>query len=90
MNYSLKSSDKKDTKQNSQNVQNGGRTDDLFGRSNDLSDQRQSLFKDKDDKKDADENTFFNYKIPWDLTFVYSLTYNNARRENLIGNNSLV
>lgn len=90
MNYSLKSSDKKDTKQSNQNVQNGGRADDLFGRSNDLSDQRQSLFKDKDDKKDADENTFFNYKIPWDLTFVYSLTYNNARRENLIGNNSLM
>jgi lipopolysaccharide assembly outer membrane protein LptD (OstA) len=91
MNYSLKSKDKKETKKDSQNVQNGGREDDLFGRNNDLSNQRQSLFdKDKDKSKDKKPDEFFHTKTPWDLTFAYSLTYANARRENQIGSNSLM
>jgi hypothetical protein len=91
MNYSLKSKDK-ENKKDSQNVQNGGREDDLFGRNADLSNQRQSLFdKDKDDStKDKKPDAFFHTKIPWDLTFAYSLTYSNAKRENTIGTNSLM
>ena len=42
-------------KSKSQNELNGGRADDLFGRSTDLNDNRQSLF---DDKKDDLRSTF--------------------------------
>ncbi len=90
MNYSLKSKDKKDTKKDSQNVQNGGREDDLFGRNADLSNQRQSLFDKDDKKKEKESDPFFSSKIPWDLTFAYSLTYSNIRRENEIAANSLM
>src|SRR5690606_42129735 len=33
---------------------------------------------------------FYNNSLPWNLTIAYSLTYNNARRNNEISNNSLM
>jgi hypothetical protein len=88
VNYSLSNADKKDKKKkDSQNEQNGGRNDDLYGRNTDLSNQRQSLFnKDDEDKKPDD---FFHSKIPWDLSFAYSLTYSNNNRENTFSTNTL-
>ncbi len=88
VNYSISSADKKDKKKkDTQNEQNGGRNDDLYGRNTDLSNQRQSLFnKDDDDKKPDD---FFHSKIPWDLSFAYSLTYSNNNRENSFSTNTL-
>lgn len=95
VNYSLKSTDalfggSPDKKEDEvdQNVQNGGRADDLFGRSVDLADRQKSMFDDK--KPEKTKTSFYNSEIPWDLTLAWSLTYNNARRTSEITNNSLM
>ena len=92
INYSLTSSDSSDENTaKSQNELNGGRADDLFGRSTDLNDNRQTLFDDtKKDEKDNTENEYYNTKLPWDLQFAYSITYNNNNRQSEISNNSLM
>ncbi|MFT5754527.1 MAG: lipopolysaccharide assembly outer membrane protein LptD (OstA) [Flavobacterium sp.] len=92
INYSLTSSGSDGSKKTkSQNELNGGRPDDLFGKAADLSDNRQSLFdKDKDDKEENKTAEFYNNKIPWDLQFAYSITYNNSNRQSEISNNSLM
>ncbi|MEG1266899.1 MAG: putative LPS assembly protein LptD, partial [Myroides sp.] len=95
VNYSLASTDPlfggspnpEDDKEN-QNIQNGGRGDDLFGQSVDLADRQKSMFDDK--KREKTKTSFYNTEIPWDLTLAWSLTYNNARRTSEITNNSLM
>lgn len=94
LNYSLASTDPifggtPDKNDQDPNVQNGGRGDDLFGQSVDLADRQKSMF-DKDDKDERPKTVFYNSDIPWDLTFAWSLTYNNARRTSEITNNSLM
>lgn len=94
LNYSLKSTDplfggSPDPKdEQDQNIQNGGRGDDLFGQSVDLADRQKSMFDEKDRKET--KTSFYNTDIPWDLTLAWSLTYNNARRTSEITNNSLM
>ena len=90
MNYAISSKDyKKDSKKTEENTKTGARADDLFGQNQDFSNPRTSLFKDDDESK-KDESTFFNSKIPWDLTFAYSLTYANEKRDNIFNTNSLM
>lgn len=94
VNYSLASTDPlfggspKREDEVDQNVQNGGRGDDLFGQSVDLADRQKSMFDDK--KREKPKTSFYNTEIPWDLTLAWSLTYNNARRNSEISNNSLM
>ncbi len=95
VNYSLASTDPlfggslnpEDDEQN-QNIQNGGRGDDLFGQSVDLADRQKSMF--DESKRKETKTSFYNTEIPWDLTFAWSLTYNNASRNSEITNNSLM
>lgn len=89
LNYSISNKEKSKKEDNSQNTRNGGREDDLFGRSNDLNDQRKSQF-DGSEEKDNEITEFFNAKLPWDMTLAYSLTYGNAMRENKIIGNSIM
>jgi lipopolysaccharide assembly outer membrane protein LptD (OstA) len=65
----------------------GGRTDDLFGRSNSFGDQRGLR---QDDNEDPAESTNYGNKLPWDLRLAYTVTYNNSNRQNDITNNSLM
>jgi lipopolysaccharide assembly outer membrane protein LptD (OstA) len=92
LNYSLSSKGKDDPKQekNVQGQRNGGRDDDLFGTNTDLGDSRRGLF--NDDETDGEDiiSEFFNSKLPWDMTFAYSLTYGNNNRENKIIGNSIM
>ena len=91
INYSLSSEGNKKGNQNEQGVRNGGREDDLFGTNTDLSDRRQSQFNDDDIEDDKDKpSEFYNAKLPWDLTFAYSLTYGNNNREKKITGNSVM
>ena len=92
INYSLTSSGSDGNNKNkTQNELNGGRPDDLFGKATDLNDNRQSLFdKDKDDKDENESTEFYKTKLPWDLQFAYSVTYNNSNRQSEISNNSLM
>ncbi len=79
------------SKTSEQNVQNGGREDDLFGVGADLSDNRQSLFgKDKEDEKKDGNSEWYNTKLPWNLRIAYSLNYNNTNRQDEIASHSLM
>lgn len=90
LNYSISNKEKsKKDDANSQNTRNGGREDDLFGRSTDLNDNRKSQF-DGSEEEDNEITQFFNAKLPWDMTLAYSLTYGNAMRENKIIGNSIM
>lgn len=92
--YSFSSRDGKsgtNKNEDSQTARNGGREDDLFGVGADFSDRRESMFDEEDDTaEDKSGGTFFNAKIPFDLRFAYSLTYNNSRRQQEITGNSLM
>lgn len=92
LNYSISSKDKEKTKKdaNTQTQRNGGREDDLFGSNTNLSDKK-SQFSDSDEENDEDKvSEFFNSKLPWDMTFAYSLTYGNNNREKKITANSVM
>lgn len=94
LNYSF-SSNSNDSKGNTseQNVQNGGREDDLFGIGTDLSNNKNSLFgkdKDKEDGKKGYDTSWYNTKLPWDLRIAYSVNYNNSNRQDEISSHSLM
>jgi hypothetical protein len=94
MNWSMSSNDPlfgNSDAPNQNSIDNGGRGDDLFGQSMNLGDNRDSMFGNEDDD-DAEKpfEGFYNAKLPWDLTFAYSLTYNNSQRQNEIVNNSVM
>ncbi len=65
----------------------GGRSDDLFGMSQDFSDSRQ--FNEEVDEEEIDL-TKYVYKVPWDINLAYSLTYANNRNQNDFSTNSLM
>ena len=93
INYAFSSNDfgKENSKQNDQTAQNGGRTDDLFGTSTDLSDNRQSLFnKDQDEDNSENNSEWYHTKLPWDFRLAYSVTYNNSNRQDEISSHSLM
>lgn len=93
LNYSISSqqNDKNKNKKNDQTQRNGGREDDLFGR-NTVNNGNVSQF--DDDGEDLGEDViseFFTSKLPWDMTFAYSLTYgNNNREREIIGNSIMI
>ena len=92
MSYSL-SSESLDSKDDSkdpgreQSLRSGGRDDDLFGKSQDFSDQRPNS-KDKD--KDATASELYNYVLPWSLRLAYAVNYSNSRRQSEISSHSLM
>jgi len=72
-----------------ESARSGGRTDDLFGKSQDFADQRLSdRDKNKDDKEE--NNEFYNYAMPWSLRLAYSANYTNTRRDDKISSHSLM
>jgi hypothetical protein len=93
INYSITSKELKGTADpkdsNNQGLQNGGREDDLFGRALDLNDRRKSMFDEKDDTEETN-NEWYNFELPWDLQFAYSLTYGNNNRQNEITSQSIM
>lgn len=73
-----------------ESARSGGRTDGLFGKTQDFADQR---LNDKDKKKEGEkeeDNEFYNYKMPWSLRLAYSANYSNTRRQDEISSNSLM
>lgn len=92
----LKGKEKKDNNEDSEkksqsynmieSTSSGGRDDDLFGRAEDFSDRRMNA----DNNKPVPNYPSYRSEIPWDLTFAYSLTYNNSRRQRDFTNNSLM
>ena len=66
----------------------GGRSDDLFGVSQDFSDSRQNQ-EDEEAEEEIDLTNYI-YKMPWSLNLAYSLTYNNSVGQNDFSTNSLM
>jgi lipopolysaccharide assembly outer membrane protein LptD (OstA) len=82
-----KDSDKDKDESDERTQQNGGRTDDLFGESVDYSRQENQ----EPEKQDVNVNKDrYRFKIPWNLSFAYTMTYNNAQRQNAINQQSLM
>ncbi|WP_299126216.1 putative LPS assembly protein LptD [uncultured Winogradskyella sp.] len=70
-------------------ARSGGRTDGLFGKTQDFADKR--LSDKKKDKGDEEENNdFYTYKLPWSIRFAYAANYTNTRRQNQISSHSLM
>ncbi len=68
---------------------NGGRPDDLFGKSTDPNGNYEE--EDPFENKEKNENSeWYNTKIPWDLRLAYSLNYSNNSRQNQISAHSLM
>ena len=63
----------------------GGRTDDLFGRAENLN---RGAFDDRD--PDDIENPVYGTKVPWDLRIQYAVNYSNSARQNQISSHSLM
>ena len=70
---------------------NGGRPDDLFGKSMDIDgtfyDEHEE---DVDDDQEEEENEFFNFKIPWDLRVQYTMNYTNNARQDRVTSHSIM
>ena len=90
MNFSIdsKSFNSNNKSENSENVTGGGRTDDLFGSSQDLT--KSTFDNDENDSRRKENLTEYINKIGWDFRFAHSLTYLNNRKQRKIGNNSLM
>lgn len=66
---------------------NGGRPDDLFGESREI-DSRGT--RENYRNKSAEEASWYQSDIPWNLRLAYTITYNNAQRQNEISSHSLM
>lgn len=85
-----KKEDQPDDPLQNRNLQNGGREDDLFGASIDYADGT-TYDQREPEKENVDiDKTRYRFKIPWNLNFAYTMTYNNAQRQNEINNQSLM
>ncbi len=94
INYSFSSKDfeskTKDTnRMENETFRNGGRPDDLFGETSDIYDGQ--IYRD-DDQDDVDKTNveWYNFSIPWDIRFAYTITYGNAQRQNEISSQSFM
>jgi lipopolysaccharide assembly outer membrane protein LptD (OstA) len=80
--------DEKDpSKVNDRTMQNGGRADGLFGEPLDTSLDEPLEPKKQDVNVNKDR---YRFKVPWSLNFAYTMTYNNAQRQNAINQQSLM
>ncbi len=83
-------SKEKDQRREDEAIRANGRTDDMFGRTEDFS-SRVYTEEDKERQKEKEANlSDYNYKIPWNLRLAYAVNYNNTRRENTIASHSLM
>jgi len=76
--------------EDSETFKSGGRRDNLFGESM----NRDGTFGNKEErdkeKKKEEKSDLYHFKIPWNLRVSYTMTYNNARRENEISSHSIM
>ncbi|HET8809106.1 MAG TPA: putative LPS assembly protein LptD, partial [Flavobacteriaceae bacterium] len=82
-------SDKNTDKLENETLRNGGRADDLFGKSTNLN----GTFYDEEEEDEepiVNDTERYHYAIPWDLRLAYTMTYNNMGRENEISSHSIM
>ena len=81
--------DEEDSASSREAARSGGRTDGLFGKTQDFADKRLSD-RDKSNPDEEENNEFYNYKMPWSLRLAYAVNYANTRRQNQISSHSLM
>jgi len=93
-NYSFSSKDfegsgrpEEDEEFDSDTFRNGGRPDDLFGESKELGSRG---YKENYRNRDAEDASWYQSTIPWNLRLAYTITYNNAQRQDEISSHSLM
>ena len=93
MSYSLNSETFKSNKEDdsekraiNESVRSGGRADDLFGKPQNFADR---MLTGSEETKE-NNNSFYNYKIPWSLRLAYAVNYSNTQRQNEIASHSLM
>ncbi len=95
INYSFSSKDfdgsgKKDLDRiDNETFRNGGRPDDLFGEAADIYDG-EIYEDDEEENPDKTNLEWYNYSIPWDMRFAYTVTYGNSQRQNEISSQSFM
>ncbi len=89
-NYSFSNSDFGGKEKDAENetYKNGGRKDDLFGKSMNSDGTFGNQQKDEEPKENKTKR--YHYKIPWSLRLAYTMTYNNLHRENEISSHSIM
>ena len=80
-----KGEDKKNERGIQENINSGGRDDDLFGVGQDFGSQQL-----EDNKEEETPSELYNYKIPWNLRVAYAVNYSNSRRQSEISSHSLM
>ncbi|MDR6301643.1 putative LPS assembly protein LptD [Mesonia maritima] len=94
--YSFSSSDftggeKNPDELENETFRNGGRPDDLFGKSMDQDGQFYDEYEEEEEEEIVENDTErYNYKIPWDLRLSYTMTYDNATRNSEISSHSIM
>ena len=82
--------DKEDiSKSEYERLSGGGRDDDLFGVSNNFSDNRFQN-NEEEDEKEQQSTSLYRIVLPWTMKFAHSITYRNTSGQNEIGTNSLM
>lgn len=81
-----KKDSKDDDRNRDENLQGGGRDDDMFGVSQDFS----KPIEKKEDKDSDTKNALYRYKLPWSLRLAYAVNYSNSTRQNEISSHSLM
>ncbi|WP_167342013.1 putative LPS assembly protein LptD [Nonlabens sp. SY33080] len=77
-----------DEKVENRSLSQGGREDDLFGKPLDYAENYKNKKQDPEEVN-VDEKRY-RFKIPWRLNIAYTMTYNNAARQNEINRQSLM
>ncbi|MRT15875.1 LPS-assembly protein LptD [Vitellibacter sp. q18] len=93
INYSFSSKDfeaktKNTDRMDNETFRNGGRPDDLFGEASNIYDGQ--IYDDTEEEIDKTNVEWYNFTIPWDLRFAYTITYGNAQRQNEISSQSFM
>lgn len=93
INYSFSSKDFetkiRGTGEDNDTFRNGGRPDDLFGEASNIYDGQ--IYKDNDEEEvDKTNVEWYNFTIPWDIRFAYTITYGNSQRQNEISSQSFM
>ncbi|MFB9052237.1 putative LPS assembly protein LptD [Formosa undariae] len=88
--FSKEKKDEEDERGIEENLRGGGRDDDLFGISQDFSDQSFFDNKDEEDDEEKKDNEFYKFKIPWTLNLAYAVNYSNTQRQNEVSSHSLM
>ncbi len=84
--FSDEKADEIKKKKNEKGEQNGGRSDDLFGKPNEINDNRESLYEEGNQNSQTE---LYKFIIPWDFKVNYSMTLSNNRGVSEITNQSL-